>query len=203
MNRLATLIVAALFIASPGRAEATTIFLDTTPLQSLGGSWYLDFQLVDGDGAANNTVDITVLGLGGGTITSGASFIGGASGAAANYSLADSDFFNQALVPFTPGAFVTLDLIFSGNLADVFADTFSWAVLDGNFNPIVTDPQSLGASLVILLDGSGSLQRYAADPQYNSIIPQVVQAVPEPSALVLLLMAAAGGYNRRRRRHRP
>lgn len=199
MKRWVSVVAAALVMIGAARAEAAVIFLDTTPLQGLGGTWYLDFQLADGDGVANNSVDIEVLDLGGGALLPGETFAGGGAGSFPSYSLADSDVFNQVLVPFTAGSFVRLDLTFTQNLAGFFPDTFTWAVLDDTFTSIVTDPNSLGAGLVILLDGFGTIEREAADARYDAIIPVIERAVPEPSVGALLLIALAGGRALRRR----
>jgi hypothetical protein len=184
-------LVAVVAFATPAQADVI-VTLDTTPLQSVGGTWYLDFQLADGDGVANNTVGISGLSLGGGSTAGAATLNGGASGTFPALMLTDSDFFNEALIPFVAGSMVTFVLSDTNNFAGgFFPDTFTWAVLDGSSNSIVTNPFSLGAGLVILLDGTAmNVTTVAADAAYNNITPQLsspTPEVPEPATGVLLL----------------
>src|SRR5690348_17102126 len=116
---LALAVTAVVFAAPP--ADAATIFLDTAPLQSLGGAWYLDFQLADSDSGVN-TVQILGITLGGGTHLDTPpdvdSLTGDAAGTFPDYTLGDTQFFNQALIPFTAGSSVQFTLTYSGNYLD-------------------------------------------------------------------------------------
>lgn len=201
---LALTLLTAIAIATPARATSI-VTLDTTPLQAIGGTWYLDFQLADGDGSANNSVTLANLTLGGGAQQPPDALAGGGSGAFPSYSLTDSDFFNQVLIAFTAGTHVQFELSYTNNFAGGFsADTFTWAVLDANFSPIVTDPNSLGAGLVILLDGTTNITLVPADADlYASITPEIRAlqepnaAVPEPMTGLLVLTGLAGVFRRR------
>jgi hypothetical protein len=195
MNRIALALTFTALLGAASPAAAATIFLDTTPLQAIGGTWYLDFQLVDGDGVANNTVTVENIDLGGGAHGGGDAFAGGASGAFPDYTLADTALFNGVLAPFTAGTHVQFDMTFTSNFAGGTPDTFTWAVLDSSLDSIVTDPLSLGAGLVLLLDGSPNFVFVAADPQYNGITPKLLNGtqVPEPGAALLLLAGLCAG----------
>lgn len=193
--RSLTLALTLAAILAATAADAATIFLDTTPLQSLGGTLYLDFQLADNDSGVN-TVQIQGITLGGGAHLNSPpdvdALTGDATGTFPDYTLGDTQFFNQALIPFTPGSSIQFTLTYTGNYLDGgFQDTFTWAVLNANFESIVTD--GLGASLVLLLDGSGP-QLIAATPEYRNITPQIVTTgtpVPEPATGLLLLVGGA------------
>ena len=178
-------------------ADAATITLDTTPLAAMGGTSYLDFQLADSDSGVN-TVQIQGITLGGGTHLDappdGDILTGDATGTFPDYALGDTQFFNQVLIPFTAGTSVQFTLTSTANyLGGGSPDTFTWAVLNANFESIVSD--GLGAGLVLLLDGSGP-QFVAATRQYSFITPRLV---PEP-ATGLLMLTAAGLLARVRRR---
>jgi hypothetical protein len=201
MKKVMLALVAALVLATAPRAEAITVLLDTTPLQSLGGEWYLDFQVADGDGAINNVVTLTGIDLGIGGAFLSVVLTGDAAGSVPSFTLGDSPGFNQVLVRFTAGDEVRFDLSYTNNFAGgFFPDTFSWAVLDGSRPP----PNSivdggLGAGLVILLDGTTNIELNPADSAYDFITPQIV-SVPEPVAATMFFSGLAVAIARRRRR---
>jgi hypothetical protein len=187
------------------------VSMDTTPLQSIGGSWSLDFDLIEADSASDNKVDITNLSLGtGGVHTGPDTFIGaGSSGGFPAYSLQDSQHNDEVIVQFTAGDTVQFQLDYTNNFSGSGTpDTFTWAVLDSTgVNSIVTSPL-FGASLTILLDGTtnpdgtgGSISTAAADATlYNSIQPTVspvtTGTVPEPMSGLLVITGLA--FARRR-----
>lgn len=142
-------------------AQAALLRLDTSVLNP-AQAWYLDFQLVDGDLTDNNTVTIE------------------------GQTLHNDQFFSQLLYTFVPTSELLLDIAWTSNFSgNGFADTFTWAVLDENFNSIVET--GLGASLVVLLDGS-TAELVAASATYNNVTPEFVvdASVPEPSTLWLV-----------------
>jgi hypothetical protein len=185
----------------PSAFAGSIVRLDTSVLNP-SQAWYLDFQLANGDGlAGNNTAGINLLSVDCGTKPVG-DILESAIGSCPSYLITDSSSPGAALIPFTPGNLLRFELSntasFSGNF---FPDTFSFAVLDQNFVPIVSS--GLGASLVILADGSGP-QTFAADAQFNFVTPTFespASGVPEPalSGLVVLFLATAIGYHRARR----
>lgn len=169
------------------------IHLDTSSLPS--GLFYLDLQLAGTDNVpGKNTVSVNQLNLGGGVLSS--ADLTNVTGTFPNYSMNDTNYFNQALIGFTRGSSVSFQLsytnTFSGNGAP---DTFSAALLDASFNSIVGS--GLGVLLQVNLDGSG-IQTYAADAAFGSIRATVDvtepsgNPVPEPGTLVLMAAGFAG-----------
>lgn len=156
----------AFFLILAGLAPAAKLRLDTSVLDP-AQTWYLDFQLVDGDGVDNNTVAIDSI------------------------TLTNDQFFAQSLETFVPTLELILNINWTSNFSGIgFADTFTWAVLDANFNPIVAD--GLGASLVVLLDGSAP-QVFAATADYNNVTPEFItdNAVPEPGTFWLAALSGS------------
>jgi hypothetical protein len=179
-------------IASAG----TIVTLDTSPLDP-SRTWYLDFQLADGDSVANNTVSLSLISFGGG------------SGNFLDTTLSDAAFFEQAVFDFTPGTEIRFNLSYTTNFAGGSQDTFTWAVLDDTYASIVDN--GLLASLVILLDGSAP-QTFAATVDYRFIRPALLSdaAVPEPGTVLLaafglaaLALTRRGSTRARRRAPRP
>ena len=105
------------------------VFVNTGGLPN--STFTLDFYLLDGEGTGdgNTSVNIHDLNLGGGSLVGGASLLGGASGTAANFTLNDSDFFNQFTQQFTPGAFLSFGLSLNGSLdASGVPDLFAFLI---------------------------------------------------------------------------
>ncbi len=168
--------VAVLFALHAAAAFAGPIVvLNTLPLDETK-TYYLDFQLADGDGAANNTVSLSLVTFGGGT------------GTFPDTTLTDAAFFDQALYDFTPGDEIRFNLAYTTNFdsGGFMPDTFTWAVLDETYNSIVDN--GLLASLVILLDGSAP-QTFAATEAYDFIRPVLLAGTPIPEASTMSLAA--------------
>jgi hypothetical protein len=157
-------------------SAATVVKLDTTPLDPTK-TWYLDFQLVDGDGVVNNTVNLSLISFGGG------------SGIFPDTTLSDAAGFDSRLYDFTPGSEISFSLSYTTAFAGGFQDTFTWAVLDENYTSIVQE--GLLASLVILLDGSSPIT-FPAIEEYEYVEPVLVgdTAVPEPGTMGLASLGA-------------
>jgi hypothetical protein len=174
-------------LATPIQADEVTINLDTSSLAA--GGYFLDYQLAGTDSVlGQNTITISNIQLGGGTFSNEA-LSGGASGTFNNYSMVDTDVFNEALVGFQLGSEVQFGLTFTNNFSGGGTpDSFTFALLDSNFNSIVSS--GLGASVLINLDGGNPVvQVFAADEAFNSVTPKIVQPasqVPEPSAWLLV-----------------
>ena len=188
LHKIAVLVALAGSIAATVRGAdvQAQVSMDTTPL--MGGSWFLDFQLVNDDSTIN-TVTISNIALGGGSHGPGSdTFNGGASGTFPNYTLTDNgSFVNQALIPFTAGSSVQFLLDYTNNFAGPLPDTFSWAVLEADQTTSIVST-GLGAGLVILLDQTVNISAIAADDAFNNITPQVnlLETVPEPSTVFLV-----------------
>ncbi len=190
-KKLLCIVAFAAFIGSPLRADIMEqVTMDTSSLASIGGTWTLDFQLIQ-DQSLANTVTISDITLGGGTYLTGMdAFNGEASGTFPNYTLSDdTNVFNEALIQFTAGTQVQFDLSYTNNFDGTTADAFTWAV-EGPSGSIVSS--FLGAGLDVLLDGTNNYSTYAADDAYGDITPNVtpivtVGAVPEPTRAWLVL----------------
>src|SRR5689334_16412724 len=109
--------------ASAARADFLTyrVTLDTTSLQSQPGQgpYYLDFQFNDGsgNGDGNNTVVISHLALGGGSLVGPGVPTGGASGSLSSaVTLSDSQFFNDFNQQFAPGGSLSFQVSLSQNV---------------------------------------------------------------------------------------
>src|SRR5262249_33851582 len=147
--------------ALSARADyAFHVSLDTSALTT-----YLDFfapytllfQLTDGDGTANNSVQITNLLFGtGGSPAGSPTLSGGASGSlASGLTLTDTGFSNSLLEGFTPGSALEFDVHSTSNFAGGTPDQFAFSLLDGIGTPrLSTDPG--GAFLTLDIDGSGT-----------------------------------------------
>ncbi len=194
---LVALATFAIMIAAPLRADFL-VTMDTTPLETIGGTWILDLQLIQGQ-TLSNTVNISDITLGGGSNVPGSDTFSdpSATGGFPDYSLTDNGFVSEATVEFTAGSQVQFDLAYTNNFdgTDLFdganpvADTFTWAVeqVDPNapFPPSIVSTD-LDAGLVVLLDGTTNITTVAADSTYGDITPNVtpivpVGAVPEPT----------------------
>src|SRR5690349_8196934 len=175
-------------LAMPLQADDVTISLDTSSLTA--GGYFLDYQIAGTDAVlGQNTVAINNIQLGGGTF-SNETLSGGASGTFNNYSIVDTDVFNEALVGFQLGSEVKFGLSFTDNFSGGGTpDSFTFALLDSNFNSIVSS--GLGASVLINLDGGRPVvQLFAADQAFNSVTPIIVlpvSQVPEPAGWLLVL----------------
>jgi len=189
-----TLILLIFSIAPMMAATVYQASLSTAPLGT--GTYYLDFQFISGDDSSpngNNVFSLFNIDLGTGSLTGAApnpDVLGDVSGSlASGYTLADTQFFNEVLIRFTPGDLVRFDFSYTGNFTSGVPDSFSFLVLDEFFNPIVST--GTGASLQVDITGPDALpQVFAASSDFDFITPEV-REVPEPSTS-LLLVAGAG-----------
>lgn len=164
------------------QAATIGVAVDTSGLAA--GTYHLDLQLIDGDGAVNNTATFSSFSWAG--LTPGAlSLTGTATGSAAtSIVLTDADPspdpFTSALQDFTTAggasglAFV---LSYSENFAGGFPDGLSVGILDVNFATLAT--------LVIDLDAPPVLTSTSGNG-----VTVTASSVPEPG---LAWLTAAGG----------
>jgi hypothetical protein len=193
--------------ARPALAAPIIITLDTSPLVAgVTGPYYLDFQLVDGDALANNSVLLSGFDFGGGFAVGAPILAGGATGDVnAGATLTDSSFFNELVQEFTPGNLLSFSVTFSTNFVAPTPDRFTFAVLNSSFFEVPT--AGLGSELLgIDLREPIVIETYAGiDNGQDPVLaaPQVTP-VPEPSTIVLLTtgIGALAGRRRMRRRAR-
>jgi hypothetical protein len=200
-----TLHLVLLSIVLPLALGATTIYsvsVNTAALPA-AGAFYLDFQFFDGSGLPpdlnNNTVVISSLAFGGGAATGAAAFTGGGAGdALTGFTLNDTQFFNEVLQAFQPGALVTFQVSVTTVLnPGGTPDQFSFAILDDSLVELPTNGFA-NELLRITLDGTPpSVATYATAPASPYSIPApaappVPSGVPEPATGALLAAALSG-----------
>ena len=185
-----------------GRADQIiNVNVNTSSLAG-GATYYLNFQLTNGDATRNNSVTVTHFNFGGGA-AGGASTIqttGGVSGSlnSGAVTLTDTAFFNNFLQAFTPGGTLALRAtIIAPSFAGGTPDLFTFAILDSSLVEVATtDPTGLNQLLAVTIDSSNpSSQQFQLAPA----------AIPEPTTLLLFgtgLTAIAGAARRRRSDHR-
>jgi hypothetical protein len=184
-------------VCAAGPAAATLITFDTSALA--GTAARLDFSLIDGDFADNNSVTIGEFSTDG--VLGGVDCTVSCSGSSP-YVISDTGGLGQLLQDLTLGSFLSFDLSFSGNFDGAgggVPDRLSLLLLDPgtNFTLVDTDldsPPTQDALLQADLAPGARIQVAGA----SSPIPPGV--VPEPAAasLVGLGLALLGFRSRRR-----
>ena len=179
--------------ASPQGALASTVILNTSSLANLPGR--LEFDLLDNDGVANNSVVVS-------NIASNGTFVGtdcsvGCTGGPTSFVLSDAIGLGQLLYDLTLVTSLSFDLSYTtnfGGLAGTDPDRFKLNLLDSgtNFTLVGTNllPPS-DALLAIDLVGSGVVQTASLTN------PIVGLAVPEPGSLALTAVALLALVGRR------
>jgi hypothetical protein len=200
-------LLAGLSIAGPAQAATITLSLDTTPLiTGTTAPYFINLQLVDGDGLVNNTVAVSNFDFGGGGAVGLPVLTGDVIGdLGSTVVLGDTAFFNDFFQQFTPGAFLSFDVEFSTNFVAPTPDRFTFAILNSGLVEVPTT--GAGNELFgIDLRTPVTLERYpgldvgSGDPILDA--PVVVSAVPEPAGLVLLAAGAWAVGRRGMRRSR-
>lgn len=198
MNRVIQWAISfALILSFSGSVSAAVfdIVIDTTPL--VGQAAALAFDLIDGDGVANNTVTIQNFTLTDGTLGSATPTGGAGGGLPGNASLTDSSAFSEWLQELTLGTSLAFSLEVTTAFAGGFPDQFAFYLLDndplsaGYLLPLfaTTDPFGFDRLLSVdLTDGPlpGTLQTYAAvssEPEATWTASRT--SVPTPSTLLL------------------
>jgi hypothetical protein len=182
----------------PCRANTTyNVTLDMSGLPTLGtGDYSFAFEMVDGDGVANNTVTISNFTITD-TLIPSLSLSGGASGnLGTSLSLPDDaagSGFSAATQGFnhTAGSgSLSFTFSYTGAFAGGSPDEFGFEISDNNGNPIVSNPASNGGVLIDLDFSSASAApvAFAADPSFGSIDPTLQLVLPEPGSIALLTL---------------
>jgi hypothetical protein len=192
----------------PVWALAFNINVNTTSLA--GTAVTLAFDFIDGDGAVNNTVQVSNFLIDGNFDPNSASSQGDVNGLLDSIvTFGDTSFFNEFLQPITLGASFQFRLDTTNEFAGGTPDSFSFFILDSSLLPLVTTTDPTGADALFALDltgtGSGNLSVFESNstqpnPPTWSIEP--VQNVPEPGCLALMLIGGWSVYLRKKRHNR-
>ena len=178
------------FVAGPREAFALHVSIDTTALS--GAAARLEFLLLDGDSAADNSVTISTLAS---TGTLGATDCSLGCSGGPPYTIDDAAGLGLFLQDMTLGTALSFDLVFTGNFAGGAPDRFTLGLLDPGTNltlvdtnlDFVSDPvPAQDALLIIDLQGSGQIQVAT-----STIPPIVVGVVPEPATFALWVLGLA------------
>lgn len=168
------------------------VLIDTSALVGVGAS--LAFDVIDGDGIANNTASVSSF-LSDGVLGPGVS-TGGVVGSLTPgpVTISDTDFFNELLQPVTLGTFIRFRVDVTGNNAGgSIPDAFSFFILDPAAAPLVTSDDPTGANALLQIDivggSAGSIATvFSAAAPSGAPVPVSItaQAVPLPGGHVLL-----------------
>ena len=131
-----------LAISFSSQAISLSVNLDTSPL--IGGAtgpYYIEFQLIDGDGINNNYAKIGNFDFGGGSAQGSPVLGGGVTGSlGSGIAMLDLDFSNFFYEQFTPGNFLSFIVTLTDNyIASSIPDEFSFSILNSALNEVPTD----------------------------------------------------------------
>lgn len=188
LGKIAAATAAICLLGAQARADYLyRVQMDTSSLVGhAAGPFAIDFQLVDGDGVANNTVTLGNFLFGGGGPLGGGAWSGGASGdLSGTVTLTDSAFFNAFVQSFTAGNTLAFDLTTTSHFAGGVPDGFSFALLDSTGAELPTLDFS-SAFVQIDLEGDPPfVQSFASDPGQAPAAGGVPLSIPAPSVRLL------------------
>jgi len=187
--------------ASGALADSFSVEINTTPLS---GTQTIAFSLTDGDGIADNLIQLTNFSFGGGSPLGGPTYQGsGVSGDLANgIKLTDSDFLELFSQQFKAGS----SLSFTLNTTDAFAggspDGFLMYLCDATFSACYSDDPVTDSLLFLSLTGDPLTTK---DFVLNGAAAQglnapMVASIPEPRLSLIVLAIGLGGALLRLRR---
>jgi len=167
-------------------AVSFEVTVDTSSLAGVDGQ--LAFDLIDGDGATNNSVLISDF-VTDGTLGS-ASVLGGVSGSLpGSVTISDTDFFNELLQGINLGDLISFTLDVTTNFAGGVPDSFSFFILDSTALISLVTTDLLGNALFVIdIDGTATGALSVASLTEPTLLVGVT-AVPEPSSILLLAVA--------------
>lgn len=187
-----------------GAAQASSIYyvsLDTSNLSPVG-TYFLGFQLANGDVAGDNLVSLTNFTFGGGSASGVPLTSDGASGSlSSGVTITDSGFANIFAEQFVPGSLLQFQMTFTTNLGGT-PDQFVWSILDDTFTPIpTTSGDGLDSVLSFVIDSANpTISTFAASGgEFPAplVTTDTGAATPEPSTLLLTGLGLAGLLTRR------
>lgn len=184
----------------------TVFTMDTSSLAgNPNGPFTLDFSFTDGSGtdSGNNTITVSNFVLGSGSLTL-AYMTGGVTvnTSPLSITLTDNTFFDDAQFTFVADTSLSFQVDSTLNPDDMTPDTFTVAILDGNFDNIPTTNPNNGVAFIEFdlptTDPTAGLQVITSGSVSNADdinIPAPTSAVSEPSTsalfgLAFLIMAA-------------
>lgn len=197
LRPLSAVALAFAMIATFAQASRAAIIYDvninTTGLSGVFGN--LAFDLINGDGANNNSVSITQL------TTDGTGLV------TTDFSISDVLFFNEVQRSLTFGTFLSFSFSATTNFAGGTPDSFSFFLLNssGTLSLVTTsDPTGADSLFGLDLDGTAAgllTTSFATEPQGVSVTVAPAAPIPEPASLATWSLMAAGiGVFARRRR---
>lgn len=201
-----SIIFVALLSAAPLTAWSYSLDFNIDTSTLAGNTATLAFDLIDGDGAINNTVQISNF------LPSG-SYIPGALSGDASGTLNSTVFLgdnslviNEFLQSFTLGNSLQFHIETSNlfNPGSLTPDSFAFFILDGSASlPLfpTTDPFGADALLAIDLNGANNgLAVFGSTAGPSWAVQSASVSVPTPGTLLLLIVGITGAYLSRTRR---
>ena len=200
------LLVCASLLSVPAAHAALAFHVDVNTAGlagNPGAPFALDFQLIDGGGAAANTVTLSGFTFGGGNPTGSALLTGGASGSLlSSVTLTDSAFFNEFYQTFDAGSTFGFDIFTTLNEEAGIPDGFSFSILDKDLVNIPTS--GLGDSLVFFSITEGltvsGVESGSGTGAYADVTTTVVPEASVNGVSLIAVLGICGLANRRLRR---
>jgi hypothetical protein len=180
-------LAAMLTLTGSALADGFNVLINTSSLPN--SPFTLDFYVFDGSGAADTTVNVSNLNLGGGSFNGSSNLFGSASGdASTSFSLNDSSGFGQLTQSFNPGSFVSFFVTFvsagsGGGVPDLFAFLIDELnSTDGSGGNSLVTAQFVASTPDV---SAFSATTYVATGNVVQGVNAVV-TVPEPASMTLL-----------------